>query len=61
MKEFKRGEFYFYLNDNIVRVYLGKPNVPSEESELVLEIDQFWLPELIAGLIAFKPVKRKVI
>jgi hypothetical protein len=48
----ERGGFYFYMVADVVVVWLGKPREP--ESERVMEINEDYLPQLIAGLTAMK-------
>lgn len=52
-----RGHFTFeIMSDEQVRVTLGDPSSP--ESEFILQVHQFYLPDLIAGLSAIN--KRKL-
>lgn len=44
----KRGPFFFVIEGDLVKVYLGDPSDP--ESEYVLAVDKAWLPSLIATL-----------
>ena len=51
-----RGAFTFeILSDEQVRVTLGDPESP--ESEFILQVHEFYLPDLIAGLTSI--CKRK--
>lgn len=43
-----RGPFHIVEDENLVYVWLGIPNDP--ESELLLSVDRFYLPTLIASL-----------
>ena len=46
--KFKENPFHIVSKEHLVEVWLGEPN--DAESEYVLTIDKFWLPELIAKL-----------
>jgi hypothetical protein len=46
--KFKDNSFHIVSKENLVEVWLGEPN--DAESEYILTIDKFWLPELIAKL-----------
>ena len=47
-KSFKENPFHIVNIENLVEVWLGEPN--DTESEYILSIDKFWLPELITKL-----------
>jgi hypothetical protein len=44
----KENPFHIVSKENLVEVWLGEPN--DAESDYILSIDKFWLPELIAKL-----------
>ena len=46
--KFKENPFHIVSKDHLVEVWLGEPN--DAESEYILTIDKFWLPELITKL-----------
>jgi hypothetical protein len=46
--KFKENPFHITTKDNLIEVWLGEPN--DDESDYILTIDKFWLPELIAKL-----------
>ena len=46
--EFKANPFNVSVKNHLVEVWLGEPN--GGESEWILTIDKFWLPELITAL-----------
>lgn len=46
--KFKENPFYIVSKEHLVEVWLGEPN--DAESEYILTIDKFWLPELITKL-----------
>ena len=46
--KFKENPFHIVSKENLVEVWLGEPN--DAESEYILTIDKFWLPELITKL-----------
>lgn len=47
-KSLKENPFHIVIKEHLVEVWLGEPN--DAESEYILTIDKFWLPELIAKL-----------
>jgi hypothetical protein len=44
----RENPFHITTKDNLVEVWLGEPN--DAESDYILTIDKFWLPELISKL-----------
>ena len=46
--KFKENPFHIATKEHLVEVWLGEPN--DAESDYVLTIDKFWLPELITAL-----------
>jgi hypothetical protein len=44
----KENPFHIATKEHLVEVWLGEPN--DAESDYILSIDKFWLPELIAKL-----------
>lgn len=44
----KENPFHIVSKENLVEVWLGEPN--DAESDYILSIDKFWLPELITAL-----------
>ena len=48
LKALKENPFHIVSKENLVEVWLGEPN--DAESEYILTIDKFWLPELITKL-----------
>jgi hypothetical protein len=46
--KFKENPFHIVSKENWVEVWLGEPN--DAESEYILTINKFWLPELITAL-----------
>ncbi len=52
----ERGGFYFYMVADVLVVWLGKPHEP--ESERVMEVNESYLPQIIAGLTAMKGRKK---
>jgi len=46
--KFKENPFSIVRKEHLVEVWLGEPN--DAESEYILSIDKFWLPELIIAL-----------
>ena len=46
--KFKENPFHIVSKKNLVEVWLGEPN--DAESEHILSIHKFWLPELITKL-----------
>ena len=46
--KFKENPFHITTKDHLIEVWLGEPN--DAESDYILTIDKFWLPELIAKL-----------
>ena len=47
-KSLKENPFHIVRKEHLVEVWLGEPN--DAESEYILSIDKFWLPELITKL-----------
>jgi len=47
-KSFKENPFHIVSKEHLVEVWLGEPN--DAESDYILSIDKFWLPELITKL-----------
>ena len=47
-KKVKNKSFYTQIENEVVRVWLGDPNDP--ESEYVMDIHRFYIPELIHTL-----------
>ncbi len=47
-KSLKENPFHIVRKEHLVEVWLGEPN--DAESEYILTIHKFWLPELIAKL-----------
>ena len=43
-KSLKENPFHIVRKENLVEVWLGEPN--DAESDYILTIDKFWLPEL---------------
>ena len=56
MKNKTKDAFKTRMVENRVQVWLGKPE--ESESELVLDIDLFWVPTLISVLSPFTPRKK---
>jgi hypothetical protein len=56
MKNKTKDAFKTRMVANRVQVWLGTPEEP--ESELVLDIDLFWVPTLISVLSPFSPRKK---
>ena len=48
IKSLKENPFHIVIKENLVEVWLEEPN--DAESEYILSIDKFWLPELITKL-----------
>ena len=46
--KFKENPFRIVSKEHLVEVWLGEPN--DLESDHILTIDKFWLPELITAL-----------
>jgi hypothetical protein len=46
--KFKENPFHIVSKEHFVEVWLGEPN--DAESDYILSIDKFWLPELITKL-----------
>ncbi len=46
--KFKENPFHIATKEHLVEVWLGEPN--DAESDYILSIDKFWLPELINKL-----------
>ncbi len=46
--KFKENPFHIATKEHLVEVWLGEPN--DAESDYILSIDKFWLPELITAL-----------
>lgn len=46
--KFKENPFHIVSKEHLIEVWLGEPN--DAESEYILTIDKFWLPELIIKL-----------
>ena len=46
--KFKDNPFHIVSKEHLVEVWLGEPN--DAESEYILTINKFWLPELITAL-----------
>jgi hypothetical protein len=44
----KENPFHIVSKEHFVEVWLGEPN--DAESDYILSIDKFWLPELITAL-----------
>ena len=44
----KENPFHIATKDDLIEVWLGEPN--EGESEYILTINKFWLPELITAL-----------
>ena len=44
----KENPFHITTKDHLIEVWLGEPN--DAESDYILTIDKFWLPELITKL-----------
>jgi hypothetical protein len=44
----KENPFHIATKEHLVEVWLGEPN--DAESEYILTINKFWLPELITAL-----------
>ena len=47
-KSLKENPFHIVSKEHLVEVWLGEPN--DAESEYILTIHKFWVPELIAKL-----------
>jgi hypothetical protein len=46
--KFKENPFHIVSKEHLVEVWLGEPN--DAESEYILTIHKFWVPELITKL-----------